>query len=716
MEKTPLPDFRDPWVILSQAAAILLPPKRISVSEAAARYRRVVSAVYNGPWDNSVAPYMVEPMNMTAAREYEAVVFVGPAQSLKTDALLMNRLVHMAICDPVDTLVLQMNAYTARRFSINRMRKLIDKESPEFKARMSKALHSDNINDKKLASGAMISITSPSVPVLSSEPIPLILITDRDRMVDDLDGEGEIFDLGRQRTKTFGSRGMTVAESSPGRDFVDGRWKAKTAHEAPPVGGIISLYNRGDRRRRYWICPDCHDGFEPSFNLLDWPETDNIDEAAQNVTMHCPHCGGVIHERQKRDLDANGHWLAEGLSIVEGEIVGTARVSEIASYWLKGPAAVFQGWKGLVTRYLTALDEYARTGSETSLRTTVNTDQAEPYMPRAIAARAEQGELTVENLFARCEDYPLGTVPDGVLFLVAAADVQGNRFVIQIEGFGAHLERWIVDRFEIAVPEQVEGWTERALDPAAYAEDWQLLRKRVLDVAWPMASMPGKAMKVKLFVYDIHGRAGVTSKAYDFYRDIKRRGQHERLLPLRGIGGFRVPRAVLTWPDSERKDKYAGARGEIPVLQAGVDHLKDFVMGGLRREQSGPQYIHIPRAMGTLHLPNGKTEPDEAELMKSPLAEYLAEIRKDKGWEKEAARNEAFDLSGYCTAAVLRLNADKMPWDKPEKLPNWMGRNGNPFIVALLSSGNAGPVEIPMLKPSETDENARINAMISQLA
>jgi len=48
----PLPDFVDPWEILAKAAASFLPPKRISVSEAAARYRRVISPVYNGAWDN----------------------------------------------------------------------------------------------------------------------------------------------------------------------------------------------------------------------------------------------------------------------------------------------------------------------------------------------------------------------------------------------------------------------------------------------------------------------------------------------------------------------------------------------------------------------------------------------------------------------------------------------------------------------------------------
>ena len=42
--------------------------------------------------------------------------------------------------------------------------------------------------------------------------------------------------------------GMTAAESSPGRVITDAKWIRKTPHEAPPTTGILSLYNRGDRR------------------------------------------------------------------------------------------------------------------------------------------------------------------------------------------------------------------------------------------------------------------------------------------------------------------------------------------------------------------------------------------------------------------------------------------------------------------------------------
>ena len=39
-------------------------------------------------WDPQLAPYVVEPMNCLASREYDAVIFVGPARTGKTIGLI----------------------------------------------------------------------------------------------------------------------------------------------------------------------------------------------------------------------------------------------------------------------------------------------------------------------------------------------------------------------------------------------------------------------------------------------------------------------------------------------------------------------------------------------------------------------------------------------------------------------------------------------------
>src|SRR3546814_10085019 len=53
---------------------------------------------------------------------------------------------------------------------------------------------------------------------LAGKPIPRIALTDRDRMEDDIDGEGDPFDLATKRTTSYGSFAMTLCESSPSRE------------------------------------------------------------------------------------------------------------------------------------------------------------------------------------------------------------------------------------------------------------------------------------------------------------------------------------------------------------------------------------------------------------------------------------------------------------------------------------------------------------------
>jgi phage terminase large subunit GpA-like protein len=83
---------------------------------------------------------------------------------------------------------------------------------------------------------------------MSSSDYKSVALTDYDRFPEDIDGEGMLF-TGIETYHTFMSSGMTLVESSPGRDIRDTKWRATTPHEAPPTTGILSLYNRGDRRR-----------------------------------------------------------------------------------------------------------------------------------------------------------------------------------------------------------------------------------------------------------------------------------------------------------------------------------------------------------------------------------------------------------------------------------------------------------------------------------
>ncbi len=643
----------------------LRPPKRLTVAEGAASALVINQpGGYVGPWSASETPYMVEPMNMLASRRHEAVCFVGPARTGKTAGLLDGWVAHAVVNDPGDMLVVQMTQDKAREFSKTRIDRAL-RHSPKLAALKSISAQHDNTHDKQFRHGMWLRIAWPTVSNLSSSDYRYVGFTDYDRMPDDVDGEGAPFALGLKRTTTFLSRGMCMVESSPGRDVADPRWAPATPHEAPPTGGVLGVYNRSDRRRWYWPCPECADYFEvtpglslfrlpPDADLLEVVREANLEALAkQYAVVACPHCGGLIEHKQKHALNQRGVWLADGEKITaDGARYGSPATSTIAGFWLGGCAAAYQPWKSIVMRYLQGLREYALTGSELTLKATVNTDQGMPYTPRALVeAAANTGEARVDEALERY------IVPDWARFLAASVDVQGGsaaRFVVQVHAVGEHFEQALVDRFDIRESKRPGVGAEFApIDPASYAEDWALLTEKVLSTTYRTQD-EGKELRVLAAAVDSGGEDGVTENAYAWWRSLRALKLQHRAMLVKGAPSKDAPLI--------RETKVGGTqgrgKGDVPLYLLNTNMLKDAVHAGLRRATPGPGFIHIPAwAPKAFH--------DEL---------FNAEVRDPKtgAWSKIRQRNEAFDLACYIRALCLRLGADKIkdwskapPWARP---------------------------------------------------
>ncbi len=228
--------------IRRDVSGILRAPRRMQVADAVSSYMRVPMGAGNSvPWDPNLAPYIIEPMNCLASREYDAVVFVGPARTGKTIGLIDGWIVYNIVCDPADMLVIQVSEEKAREHSKKRLDRTF-RCSPEVKSRLSPRRNDNNVHDRTFRAGNYLKLGWPSVNIMSSSDYKSVALTDYDRFPEDIDGEGDAFSLGSKRTTTFMSSGMTLVESSPGRDIRDTKWRPNTAHEAPPTTGILSLF------------------------------------------------------------------------------------------------------------------------------------------------------------------------------------------------------------------------------------------------------------------------------------------------------------------------------------------------------------------------------------------------------------------------------------------------------------------------------------------
>ena len=646
--------------IIRAASVAFRPPQRITVADGA-----IASLVirqpggYSGNWSPDETPYMVEPMNMLASRRHEAVCFVGPARTGKTLGMLDGWFARNVTCDPGDMMIVQMSQEKAREFSKTRIDRAI-RNSPMLRNLMSMRGHDDNTHDKLFRHGMWVKIGWPSATQLSSSDYRYVALTDYDRMPDNIDGEGSAYQLAVKRTQTFLSRGMCMVESSPGREYEDPHWEPATPHEGPPATGIIGIYNRSDRRRWYWQCPDCSEYFEakPGLELfatmpdektlMDEVRSANLSEMAEkHAVVVCPHCGSLIQQRHKPHLNniKTARWVADGQKVdSDGVILGDMPRSSIAGFWLGGVAAAYQKWDSLILRYLQGLREMVLSGSDLTLKATINTDQGAPYLPRHLVADKGQG---IEH---RKEDTKRYMAPDQARFIVATADVQGGqngRFVCEVRAFGEGLESWMVDRFSITTTER--NGEAAQVDPSGYPEDWDLLTKKLVNATYRLSD--GRELRILKTAVDTGGEEGTTPNAYAWLRRLRRIGLSSRVMLVKG-GSHDQAKPVVQGTARDNKGK---PMRDLPLWIVNTDYYKDVMAASLRRKTPGPGYFHAA-----------------SWLPSSYYDELKAEIRQSSGkWKKIRARNEAIDLWVYALAACESLGfgaKGRLSWDTP---PDW---------------------------------------------
>lgn len=691
--------------IRRMTAELLRPARRVSVSQAAEQHLKISTpGGFTGGWSRSAAPYMAEPMDTTSSREYSAVIFVGPAQSLKTFSLIGGRIAYAMVCDPADQLVIQMSQDTARDWSRKELDRWI-RNSPDILAKLSTSARDNNTYDKFWRNGSVLKIGWPSVSQVSSKSVRDAMATDYDRMPQDIDGEGSLFGLLDQRIKAWRSRGIVICESSPGYDIEPEhvKWQRPIgSNEAPPVGGILGLYNMGDRRRWWWPCPHCGEYFEatPGIGLFNVPSYAELKEQLKSYSVgqltaryEMPShklCGALIDPNYRTQMNLRGVWLAEGQKIAkDGAISGDKRIAQIASFWLGGVSAAFQNWSKMVNKHLLAVEQWSRSGEITVLRQTINTDQGAPFcMP---VAGLNQDAATIQ---AAAESWEKETVPAGVRFLLGTVDIQKGSFVVQIFGIGpgtgdAPFDWWLVDRYKLRVSRREnEKGEPLPLNPAVFAEDWARITDKVVQRTYPLGDGSGRVMSIVRTGADSGGEEGVTEKAYQWWRNLSAAGFGWQVRLIKGASTKDAPRFLESFPDTRGRKDRGASTGDVPVLFINTNTLKDGVRADLER--------CINRSGGA-HLP--------AWLPAEAFAELTAETRTANGWvNPSGSRNEAFDLSCYARAMCAQFEVDRPGWwDKP---PMWARPWDQNTSVSIPASAGAEPVKRRSLADIARELNA----------
>jgi phage terminase large subunit GpA-like protein len=658
--------------------ALLDPPPRFSLSEYAIRHRKLANhgGGLVGDYSHAAAPYLVEPMDCLTSLDYLNVAIVGPGQCAKTTAA-ENWLQYSVEADPAKLLWYMQSEPAAQAYVKDRINPMIELHS-KMQERRGKRPEDNSLHFKKFL-GMNVEFLSANDKTVVNKSAPRIVADEIDAYPDSL---GDVIALLDVRRQSFGRQSKILAISHPDKargPDPDNDWTA----------GIMALYGDSDRRVWYWPCPHCSGWSSPvpiakRYMALDYPEDASLDVIEEKTHLICPINGCVIADSHRVTMNAQGRWIGKGQNISEsGAVTGERIKTTTAGFWIVGAMSQFiiGGIGGLARARVKAERELEISGDDKSLRQVMVKKWGIPYAPRRAV-----GMVDVNALTERVEpSLQLGTVPEGVRFLTAAADVQVGYFEYLVRGWGAEGESWIIDRGKILA------------DPATVPEDWDKLLHEVFLRDYPLADDTARTMRIRGSGYDSAGQSGVTQQAYAAWnrwrrqRDIRLYGNIDgrevwSVMPLKGASKIGAPLLQVVRPETDRKANKVSAQGTVPVAVFNPNRFKDDLAGQLQRAMPGPLYVHFPAAL----LSREKPHVFFTQLVSE-------EPKKNGRWEKitPSMRNEQLDLM-VMTHTLARLHGlSLINWGRP---PIWAAEwDKNPLVSPAAASEDMP--KAPILSP-----------------
>lgn len=584
----------------------LTPDPELWVDEWADEYMRIprdTGAAEPGKYRTARTPYAREPMRcLSPAHPCKRVITMVASQLMKTQIALnwIGALIHMA---PSNILTLLPSLALAKRVSA-RIGKTIA-ATPELKARVAASRSRDarnTMDTKEFEGGTLYATTAGSASNLAELAARYIYGDEIDRWDVDVDEEGDPVDLAETRGSTFGRNAKFYFSSSP---TIKG------------ASRIADLFETSDQRYYYVPCPTCG-----HMQVLEW---ESLLYSADFQTVHykcsSPDCDVLIEEHHKGEMLAQGEWRSHARG--DGETVGFHLNA------LYAPLG-WTSWADLAKQFEKAKRAQDR-GDLEPMQVFYNTRLAKVW-----DSAVEQTKAEVLQARALQENYVLGTVTVGVLVLTCSVDVQANRLEVMIIGWGAGMERWIVD-FKVIPGDPADQRTWELLD--------DLLKVRYRHPC---------GVSLGILATGIDSGGHHTHEVYQFCR--VRRWRNVFALkgaskPGRPVIAQRPSLVDVTWRGQTERN---GAE----LWMVGTDTAKDWIYNRYSFE-SGPGAVHFAK-----DLPDEFFQQCVAERK---IARYVKGYKRIEWVKGKADRNEALDLQVYNLAMAYYLGLHRygeQDWEK----------------------------------------------------
>lgn len=577
------------------------------------------SASVPGPRDPWLTPYVVPFERAVALGTHKRVVIVTASQSGKTESLLDiagQRLDQK----PAPILYVGPNKQFLTEQFEPRLMGLLD-SAPSLASKVTRGKRMTKT--RKVIAGVPFRLAhAGSSAALKSDPAALALIDEYDEMLANIKGQGDPLGLVERRGDTYADFVCAVT-STCRRGMVgivnDDKSGLQLWAEAPAEdieSPIWRLWQQGTRHHWTWPCPHCADYFVPRFDRARWPHGATPIQAEHATTLECPRCGGVIEEKHKQVMNAAGRYVAPGQWVTaDGVVHGEPPAANALSFWVSGFASPFVTFGERIRSYLEALVM----ADDAMIQTAINAGFGELHAPGGVGLKEWQ------TIARRRQPHKFGEVPDSVIKLSAAVDVQSNGFVYSVRGWGERASSWQIESGEIA------GFTNEP-------EVWNDLANTLTDT---FGGLPLALVLIDSGFRPNKPNEGPTNIVYDFCRRFRR-----FVRPTKGFD-------TLSAPCMRGKAKVTVPGNKLPVQLELIRLDTDFWKSRLLERLSWPE-----DQPGGFLLAADATD-DYCQQLVSEVRKLTPSGRPQ--WIRVSRRNHYLDCEAMNEAAGHLLNAQKIP-------------------------------------------------------
>lgn len=598
--------------LMCKLAGNLRPKEPMTISQWADRYMVLPEGSNeSGRYSSDTIPYQKAIMDAITDPEVVDVAVMSSAQVGKT-TIIMCGIAYYIDYEPATQMLVMPTITDAEKFSKTRLAQMIE-DIPQLAEKVAdpKARNSNNTILLKGYPGGNIAISGANSPSsLASDPRRIIWMDETDRFPESAGSEGNPIKLAEKRATSYWNK-KHIKTSTP---TIAGRSK------------IESAYNKGSMEEWSVQCPECGAWQPYSFRRVDF----------ETVSMACESCGVLIPERTWKE--SKHKWIAHH---PERKKARSFRLNEMASPFVE--------WQEIIDNFKDADEKLKKFHDVEDMKVFVNTVLGEPWEEAAGIDCVSEEELET-----RLETYA-ADIPEGVLLLTAAVDVQDNRFEVEIRGWARNYETWGIYKTEI-------------YGELIKEEPWNQLED---FLAQPLYFEDGRELNIAGFAIDTGGH--FTNETYKWIKKMKAKGK--KCYGVKGYAGkpdipLLYKKTIVDITEEHNGKKIVIDRTIIQIL--GVDSGKEDITNRLQIEEAGPGYCHFPK---------GDSRGYDDEYFKGLTAERQVTKKVNgvikKVWvKKSGTRNEPIDLFNYNYAVeeILRPKWDELE-EKLKRGVNYMKKS-----------------------------------------